>query len=191
MRIPVLYVLASVAAGCAGQSGVTPVYDPATRELVRIDYDYDANGTVDVRTFMRAGRPARLEGDADGDGTVDRWEYYDASGRLERIGASSQQDGTEDTWVFPAGDETRMDLSTARDGRIDRREFYRGDLLVRAESDTDGDGSIDSWERFENGRLSVHLARRRQGGGPADAPADVLARRVGDDRGRRRSRRNL
>jgi hypothetical protein len=154
MRATLLCLALAAAAGCSTQSGATPVYDPNTRELTRIDYDYNADGIVDVRTFMRAGKPLRLEGDANGDGTVDRWEHYDQSGQLERVGASSQQDGTEDTWIYRFGDETRMELSTARDGRIDRREFYRGDVLVRAESDSDGDGRYDSWEQFDHGRLA-------------------------------------
>jgi hypothetical protein len=136
-------------------SSATPVYDPATRELVRIDYDYNADGVVDVRTHMRAGKPTRLEGDANGDGRLDRWEYYDAQGRLERVGASSQQDGTEDTWIYAVGEETRMDRSTQRDGRIDRREFYLRDVLVRAEADVNADGRFDSWEEYDNGRLAM------------------------------------
>jgi hypothetical protein len=155
-------------AGCSSeQSGTTPVYDPVTRELARIDYDYNADGVIDVRTYMRAGKPQRLEGDADADGRVDRWEYYDHRGEIERVGASSQQDGTEDTWISRSGGETRMEISTQRDGRVDRREFYRGDVLLRAESDTDRDGRFDSWEAFENGRLaSVAVDEDRHAGRP-------------------------
>ena len=166
MRFSVLLLIVAVS-GCASEPAATPVYDPATRELVRIDYDYDNNGTVDVRTFMQAGKPLRLEGDANGDGTIDRWEYYDRLGRLERVGTSSRQDGTEDTWLSTEGDETRMDVSTNRDGRVDRREFYRGDVLVRAESDSNGDGAIDSWERFENERLaSIAVDEDKRAGQP-------------------------
>jgi hypothetical protein len=143
-------------AGCAGEPGTaSPVYDPNTRELVRIDYDYDDNGVVDVQTYMQSGKPTRLEGDANGDGKTDRWEYYDHEGRLERVGGSSRQDGLEDTWIVVDGQDTRMELSTARNGRVDRREFYRDDVLVRTESDTNGDERPDTWETFRNGRLAV------------------------------------
>jgi hypothetical protein len=150
-----LAVFGLTAGGCSRTSSATPVYDPATRELVRIDYDYNADGVVDVRTYMRAGKPTRLEGDANGDGRLDRWEYYDAQGRLERVGASSQQDGKEDTWIYATGADTRMEISTQRDGRVDRREFYRADVLVRAEADTNADLRVDSWEEYDNGRLAV------------------------------------
>ena len=54
-----------------------------------MDFDYDGDGRIDVRTYMRDGKPTRLEGDTNGDGLVDRWEYYDASGALTRVGGST------------------------------------------------------------------------------------------------------
>ena len=191
MRPLILLLILACAAGCASsQSGATPIYDPATRELVRIDYDYNLDGVVDVRTFMRGGRPIRLEGDANGDGSVDRWEYYDPRGGLERLGASSRQDGIEDTWVYKSGDETRMEISTGRDGRVDRREFYRGDALLRAESDGNRDGRFDSWEQFDNGRLASIAVDEDAGTGrptrriayAADGAVRVEVDRDGDGR---------
>jgi hypothetical protein len=111
------------------------VYTHDTRVLVRLDYDYNADGSIDVRTYMRNGRPVRLEGDTDGDGRVDRWEYYRADGELLRIGASSEDDGRVDTWIRTSGDERFIEKSTARDGVIDRREVYKGNTLVRVEFD--------------------------------------------------------
>lgn len=157
MRRPASFcVLALLAAACSAppQGAATPVYNAQSRELERIDYDYNGDGAVDVRTYMQAGRPVRLEGDADADGRIDRWEYYDGQGRVTRVGASSQQDGIEDTWIYADGSDTRMEISSGRDGRIDRREYYRADVLLRAEADADRDGRIDTWEVFDNGRLA-------------------------------------
>jgi hypothetical protein len=158
MRLPAFtYALGLLAAGCgpAPPGTATPVYNERSRELERIDYDYDGNGVTDVRTFMQAGKAVRLEGDANSDGRIDRWEYYDAQGRVTRLGASSQQDGIEDTWIYATGRDTRMELSLARDGRIDRWEFYRDEVLLRAEADTDRDGRVDRWEEYDKGRLAV------------------------------------
>jgi hypothetical protein len=148
------FALAAVAA-CERSGTAVPVYDTSTRELVRIDSDVNSDGRTDVRTSMQNGRAARLEGDTNGDGRPDRWEYYDAAGRLERIGGSSQQDGREDTWAYTSGTDVRMDISTLRDGVIDRREFYRGHRLRRTERDTNHDGLMDTWEEFEGGRLTL------------------------------------
>lgn len=148
--------------GCSGPERAFGVYAHDTRVLLRVDYDYDGDGAIDVRTYMRGGRPVRLEGDADGDGRVDRWEYYGPSGDLRRIGASSQHDGREDTWVhmgLPAeadgaqAGERRVDISTRRDNTVDRREVYRGAALVSTEADTNHDGLPDTWEEFSGGAL--------------------------------------
>ena len=45
-------------------------------------------------------------------------------------------------------------MSTQRDGKIDRIEHYERDVLVRAEEDTDGDGTIDKWETYDGARLA-------------------------------------
>lgn len=120
---------------------------------MRLDHDYDGDGRIDVRTYMRGGRPIRLEADGNRDDVIDRWEYYGRSGELLRIGGSTQGDGREDTWVRIEGDRRLVDIATARDGRIDRREEYQGEALVRAELDTNHDGLPDRWEEFRGGAL--------------------------------------
>jgi hypothetical protein len=98
---------------------------------------------------------------------IDRWEYYGASGELLRVGGSSIGDGLQDIWVRVAGDERRVDTSTRRDGVVDRREIYRGDVLVRVEADTNHDGLPDTWQEFENGALRrLLLDERRRLGQP-------------------------
>jgi hypothetical protein len=48
----------------------------------------------------------------------------------------------------------RIDVSTRRDGKVTRTEFYEEDALVRAEEDSDEDGKADKWETYDGGRLS-------------------------------------
>src|SRR6266545_2371031 len=64
---------------------VTPVYDPAGT-IRRLDYDIDHDDDVDMRAYLERGRTVRIEADGNGDGIVDRWEYYGTDGHLERIG---------------------------------------------------------------------------------------------------------
>jgi hypothetical protein len=162
----VLFLLAG-ATGCT-QSVQAPVpsYDEVTRRLIRLSADLDGDGRADQWTFLEGSRPLRTEIDADGDRRIERWEYFDATGALAVVGTSSRGDGTEDTWSWAedqAG-ERRVDVSSARDRAIDRREFYRGESLVRVDADTNLDGLIDRWERFDGGRLrevSVDTTRRR------------------------------
>ncbi len=135
---------------------VVPVYDARTARLLRLDYDSNHDGLVDTRTYMEGTRVRRAESDTDHDGRIDRWEYFDAQGQQVRVGAASVRDGTEDTWMSSEAGTglTRMEYSTPRDRRIDRREFLSGGTLVRAEEDTNGDGLPDKWETYDHGRLA-------------------------------------
>jgi hypothetical protein len=72
IRLAVALAAGTALAACTPQPVVTPVYDEATRALLRLDYDYDANGIVDVRTYIKGGRPFRLVGDTNQDGVADR-----------------------------------------------------------------------------------------------------------------------
>jgi hypothetical protein len=155
--LTLLFIFAGAAAApaCAPSSLITPVYDETTRALLRLDYDYDANGVIDVRTYMKKRQPFRLEGDSNGDGFADRWEYYDASGRLERIGGSTLDDGREDSWAYTSANDLRLELATGRDGVVDRWEYYSANVLLRTESDTNRDGRRDAWEEYNQGRLAI------------------------------------
>jgi hypothetical protein len=153
LRYPLTVSL--LAAGCATapEPRAEGVYAHDSRALVRLDYDYDGDGRIDVRTYMRNGRPVRLEGDGNRDGVIDRWEYYGGNGALLRIGGSTRGDGHEDTWVRLHGGLRIVDISTARDGHVDRQEEYEGETLVRVASDTNGDRLSDRWEEFRRGTI--------------------------------------
>ena len=117
--------------GCTASNAarsVVPSYDDYTRRLLQ------------------------LSADQNGDGRIDRWEYFDADGRLSTVGSSSRGDGVEDTWsstTATAAGETEIDRSSRRDRVRDRHEFYKGPTLLRTEEDTNEDGLIDQWNRYE------------------------------------------
>jgi len=47
-----------------------------------------------------------------------------------------------------AGQLERIEISTKRDGRFDRTEFYVRNVLVRSQDDTNGDGKPDKWDFY-------------------------------------------
>lgn len=149
-----LYTIALLAASlCAcARERVMPVYD-AAGAIRRVDYDTNRDGEIDLRAYLRDGRTVRIEADGNGDGVIDRWEYYTPDGQLARLGTSSESDGIEDTWVVQGGNSMRVDIATRRDGVADRHEFHENGALVRTEQDTNGDGRIDQWQQFADGRL--------------------------------------
>jgi hypothetical protein len=149
------------------QKRVMPVYDSAGT-IKRLDYDTDRDGRIDMRAYLERGRTVRIEADGNGDDVVDRWEYYRADGQVDRLGTSSESDGVEDTWVVQNGDQMRVDIATRRDGVADRHEFHEKGVLVRAEQDTNGDGRIDQWQRFDAGKLRELLVDSSRASGRPD-----------------------
>lgn len=133
-------------------AGMHAVYDPVSARLMQLSADQNRDGRVDQWTYLDGNRPLRGEGDANGDGRIDRWEYFDANAQLIRVGSSSVNDGVEDMWTV-SGPNPRVELSRRRDRHVDRVEFYDGSSLVRGEEDTNADGRVDAWFRYDAGVL--------------------------------------
>jgi hypothetical protein len=153
-------VIASLSAIAACSAPVdprraVPSYDAFSGRLVQLSADQDGDGRIDQWTYLNGNLPLRGEADTDGDGRVDRWEYFDVNARLQRVGTSSRNDGVEDTWTYvqAVDGESRVDRSRDRDRHVDRREFFRGDAMTRAEEDSNGDGRVDRWDRYDGGVL--------------------------------------
>jgi len=149
----------AVTAGCAPQPQerrASPSYEDFSGKLIQLTADQDGDGRTDQWTYLDGTRPIRGEADTDGDGRIDRWEYFDIASALTRVGTSSRGDGVEDTWAYPTPSkdgESMIATSRHRDRVFDHHEFYRGQALVRTEDDTNGDGRIDKWERYEGSVL--------------------------------------
>ena len=166
--IPILIVgLTSFACGTPPRGGrVEPVYDDATGRLQLLKYDANGDGTIDTWSYMDGARVVRIELDSDQNSVIDRWEYYGADQTIEKVGASRAGDNSPDSWAFydRGGTMVRLELSTRRDGKVNRIEFYEGGVRVRAEEDTNADGRMDKWEEYEGSRLaSVALDTRQRG----------------------------
>jgi hypothetical protein len=154
-------LLGSIAVGLAceqdaGARRAVPSYDDFTGRLLQLSADQNGDGRIDQWTYLDGNRPLRGESDSDADGRIDRWEYFDPQAALILVGTSSRGDGVEDTWTQPSPNSSgEVHVSTARlhDRLADRHEYFRGEQLVRAEEDTNADGRIDKWERYEGGSL--------------------------------------
>jgi hypothetical protein len=151
--------LAALLAGCAPSpppQNVVPSYDDFTRRLLQLSADQNGDGRLDQWTYLDGNRTLRGEADGDGDGRIDRWEYFDASGKVSVIGTASRNDGIEDTWTSIAATgngETHVATSSRRDRVRDRHSYYTGQTLLRVEEDTNGDGLIDKWDRYDGAVL--------------------------------------
>jgi hypothetical protein len=78
-----------------------------------------------------------------------------SGGKTDRIGFSSINDGVIDAWstTDPKTGERHVEMSTRRNGKIDRWEHYVKGALNRVELDTNGDGKPDRRMTFEDGIL--------------------------------------
>jgi hypothetical protein len=149
-----------------------PTYDSATGKLTELTYDYNKNGKIDTWTQMDGARPVFTRMDRDEDGTLDRWEYYDAAGQLTKVGFSRANTGKPDAWAYSSANPEQIDRieisSVADENRIDRWERYAaGNQLIEADEDTDGDGRPDKWETY-TGSVLATVAFDENGDGRAD-----------------------
>lgn len=168
LRLLVLIgILAGSACGASAddRQRLEQVYDE-TGKLQLLKYDADGNGRIETWSYMDGPRIVRIEIDGNEDGMIDRWEYYTADQRIEKVGTSRARDGKVDSWAHYAtdGSMARLELSTKRDGKVNRTEDYENGKLVRAEEDTNGDNQPDKWETYEGTRLaSVAFDTKHQG----------------------------
>jgi hypothetical protein len=135
--------------------GAYKAFYNAWGRLERLQYDSNGDGRADVVAYHRGAKlPSLLEVDADFDGKVDRWEDYDASGRLVKVGTALRGSGP-DNWTYPGPGElpAKREYDADRDGRIEKVEVYSGGRVTRVELDADGDGRADRWQSWRAGRL--------------------------------------
>ena len=138
---------------CSRPSGDRPaaVYEPETGRLRALAFDVNKNGKNDTTLYTDGSRTRRIELDLNENGKVERWDFYDEHGKLEKVGLSRRDDGIMDAEAIytDAGVLLEIRVSTKRDGRYDRTEYYEHDVLVRSADDTGGDGKPDKWDTYQ------------------------------------------
>ncbi len=138
--------------------------------------DVNNDGQPDVRTVMEGGRPKCRETDANFDGRVDIYRWFDASGQVTRVEDDYDFDGRIDvvsTWQN--NQPVRDILDTNFDGRTDTWRDYRDGRISELRRDSDGDSRVDTWERFDTaGNLTWSAVDANHDGEP-DAPTDAGA----------------
>jgi hypothetical protein len=140
-------------------------------DVVAQDANHD--GQPDIRTVMEGGRPRCREVDANFDGRIDIYRWFDvASGQTTRVEDDYDFDGRIDVVAtFEGGVVARDILDTNFDGRTDTWRVYRGGQVVELRRDADTDGRVDTWERFDaEGRLTYAAHDNNHDGEPDAEP---------------------
>jgi Flp pilus assembly protein TadD len=121
---------------------------------------YAPDGSVLARYYAPAGGglPVVREEDTRGDGAPDRWIAYRDGARAE-IYEDGRGRGKPDLhFVFAEGGDPleRVELDLDGDGQPDRLFRYTEGTLVAEERDTNGDGVLDRFDRFDDdGRIGL------------------------------------
>lgn len=116
------------------------------------------------------GIPLVREEDTDGDAQPDRWIGYRGTHRAE-IWEDSQDQGRPDRhFVFARGGSPLIRIEIDEDANTDpERVFhYENGTLAAEERDTDGDGTIDRFDRFDASGLVSERAEDLNGDGKID-----------------------
>ena len=154
----VVFAASALLSSCAEspeKHDIEGAYDDRTGQLRRLTITRQFDGKPNITGDIHESKFVKIEVDVNEDGKIDRWEYYDAEEKLSRVGVSRANDGIEDAWVFRAdnGAIARIEVSTKRNGKANRTEFYENGVLVKVAEDANLDGLIDKWEQYESGVL--------------------------------------
>jgi hypothetical protein len=144
--------------------------DPDTGKWLLLRDVVTANGLVrSVMDERKAVKEVRV--DTDGDGVVETRVKVDA-GNLAGVGFSLANDGVIDAWAYrdAANQLVRIEVSTKRNGKIDRWEHYTNNQMVRVEIDTNGNGRADRWQTYDAGILIDTVLDANEDGQPDGPP---------------------
>src|SRR4051812_48855151 len=113
------FAVAALSAACSPRPATDTTraeYDPSTGHLRRLEFDANKDGKNDTVSYMDGTRIIRIELDLDENGKVERWDFYGADGKLDRVGFASRNDGVMDSQAFygTAGALQRIEISTKR-----------------------------------------------------------------------------
>ena len=142
-------LIAAVSA-CSKAEQPRAEYDAQTGRLRTLAFDATGGGKNNAVGYLDGKHMRRIELDLDANGAIDRWDFYGADGKLEKVGLSQRNDGKMDAEAFytAEGALRLMRVSTRRDGTFDRAEYYENNVLIRSEDDTNGDGRPDKWDTY-------------------------------------------
>lgn len=158
-------------------AGVTPLaMKPCvewTAQQVVQNFDLNRDGRADVHVVSQNGMARCRETDLNFDGQVDMVRFFDQQGQEVGAYMDLDFDGQVDMMeTHPQGHSNRtvVAIDTNFDGRWDRWRHQENDRVVEEQQDTDGDGSPDNWEWFDNNGQIIATSRDDDGDGAPDNP---------------------
>ncbi|MEZ4318987.1 MAG: hypothetical protein R3F61_15845 [Myxococcota bacterium] len=145
--------------------------------LLQQEVDLDIDGRPEIINYYRERATDRLlvkkELDLNQDGRIDLVSFFDDEGRLKKEEMDSDYDGKFD-WTdhYRDGKRVMSEYDTETDGVSNVFKYYETvegqTRLSRKERDTNGDGKIDVWERFDAEGNVIRTGTDTDGDGKMD-----------------------
>ena len=126
-----------------GGAGFSRAADPVSGASLLVHETMTREGRL-KRIFGPGGALLEVELDKDDDGNVEECVKV-VNGLIAGVGFSRAGDGIIDAWVYrdADGQVARIEISTKRNHRVDRWEYYKDGVLTRVAVDADEDGKPD------------------------------------------------
>jgi hypothetical protein len=147
-------------------------WDPQTKKYLLVHETTTLQGGHIRRVYADDLR-AVLQTDSSGNIGPEMALALKADGNSRRVGFSSANDNIIDAWstTDPKTGVMKVEMSTKRNGIIDRWERYEKGVLVRVDLDTNGNGKPDRWMTYEDGILTDTFIDANEDGKPDGPPA--------------------
>ena len=133
-------------------------YSPLrSSEIVRQEEASRFDGRVDTWSYFKEGRLVRREVDTKGKGAADTFYYYENN---EIVREERDENGNGDVSfraMYQNGRRAKIEEATSGRGKIDHWLYFDsskdGEIVLKEERDLNGDGVVDLWAYYEDGRL--------------------------------------
>lgn len=124
---------------------VRRVIEDYSYRVTEFRVDTNSDGVEDGRLTMDAGIVSKVGFSLAGDGLIDAWAFRDAANQIVRIEVSTRRDGRVDRWEHYAnGKMIRVELDANLNGKADRWQIYENGILVETVLDANEDGQADA-----------------------------------------------
>jgi antitoxin component YwqK of YwqJK toxin-antitoxin module len=130
-----------------------------TGKVLKTREDTSGNGQIDRIRHYRSGTLYKVAHDHDGDEFFETVSLME-NDRIVKNLIDKNRDGTPDVEVFFNENQHRDRLISDNDfnGTPDTWQYYTDDVLIRVETDENGDGNVDHKVYYKNGQ-KTHLVR--------------------------------
>jgi antitoxin component YwqK of YwqJK toxin-antitoxin module len=127
-------------------------------EIVRQEEATRWDGRVDTWSYFKDGKLVRREVDTKGRGAADTVYHYENDKMVREERDENGNGHVSFRAIYQNGRRVKLEEDTSDRGKIDHWIYFDttkdGEIVLKEERDLNGDGVVDLWSYYENGRLA-------------------------------------